>query len=211
MPRFEMPYPPLEEILVPCTLQLDCPCASHWCFRYCDGEAQVMQFLGYIQNAFKARDARESVKKRLFWITINPPREADADPISFLDRVCDLLPRRKWINQCYYSIEQRSTDPDGPYTGIHAHLLVVSECPGKTVKRPAQAHREIYSWFVKMYPTLTKPAIDLKTYPMDFFDDKMDYLNGLKDDTLKDPKIVRDRQFRSKYGFQPVYSYDFHA
>ena len=166
-----------------------------------------MHFLGYIQQELKRKTDRETVKKRIFWITINPPQQADVDPALFLERIQAVLPRRKWIKSCHYSIEQRNGVENSPHYGIHAHLLVVSECPGNTVKRPAQAHRELYSYFVKYYPDMKKPAIDLKTFPMDYYQDKMDYLNGLKDDTLKDPKIVQDRVFRSKYGFEPFYEY----
>jgi len=209
MPRFQIPYPTLDTLMSDCTADQDkCNCATHWCARNCSGDNEISLFMGHIQQEFRKLDtARESVKPRMFWITINPPKEADEDPVSFLNRITDLLSRRKWIKQCYYSIEQRSSVEGERYTGVHSHLLVVSECPVKTVKRPAQAHREIYSWFLSKYPSINKPAIDLKTFPMSYYDDKLDYIKGLKDDPDKDSKIAQDVLFRSKFGFLPYYHY----
>lgn len=209
MPKFQQVYPPLSYFGEHHYDIKTCMCPTCFCYRYCDGPNEVDKFMGHIQAEFKKTEIkRESVKKRLFWITINPPRIADRDPIEFLERIAALLPRRKWISECYYSIEQRSQDDSSSYTGIHAHLLVVSEYPVKTVKRPAQAHREIYSWFQRLYPELNKPAIDLKTYPIDFFTDKMDYIRGLKDDKEKDPKIEQDKKFRLLYSIEPYYYYN---
>ncbi len=210
MPHFQIQYPPLSELMVECTRIIQtCPCASHWCFRNCNGDKEISLFLGYIQAEFReAEKPRETVKKRLFWITINPPPQADEDPEVFLDRITSLLGRRNWISQCYFSVEQRSAEATNKTIGIHAHLLVVSECPGKTVKRPAQAQREIYSWFSSIYPSMNKAAIYMQTFPMDYFDDKLDYIKGLKDDAHKNPKIEQDIIFRLRYGFQPYYHYD---
>lgn len=205
-------FPPADVLFVPHDETLDeCQCALCYSYAHCHSDRDIDNFWSYIIKYCRAQDkknAGESVKKRLFWITVNPPPEADHDPVSFFKHVVEVLSRRKWISRAYFNIEQRSEELNGPYSGFHVHILVVSETPLKGVKRPAQAHRELYSWFLRLYPSMNKKALDLKTFPMDYFDDKMDYLKGLKDDPDKTEKVLADRQMRLTYEFPEYYTYE---
>lgn len=151
---------------------------------------------------FKVRDKLEKVpldvilsqmkfeqqldKKKIFWITISPP--PDYDLTTFINKVKSLNPET--YQDLKYNIEQRGETVEELGKGFHLHML----CKQKKNQSQKNIINNLSSKF-----KLSNSSIDVKLYPVSYYNDKVDYLKGKKNDPDKDKKIRMDILFREKY------------
>lgn len=117
----------------------------------------------------------------------------------------DLMKTKILVKRCfqkrlyYYNIEQRSEIND-VYSGFHIHLLI-----DRPKKAPSHLKRELFQT-LKGY--LGNPKhIDIRYYNgCDVFREKLQYLQGIKNDDSKFAKTINDQLFRKKFQFQKIYS-----
>lgn len=135
------------------------------------------------------------------WITINFDDKKCENVISDLPTI---FKRRIISKRCfsgldyYFTVEQRS-EIINEYKGYHIHLLV-----SKLPKAKGHIIREFYT-ALKDYVG-TPQHIDYKLYKgKQFWNDKLDYLKGDKDDAAKDLKTLNDGHFRRRYNIDPIY------
>lgn len=127
--------------------------------------------------------------ENLFWVTVNPKPEVKLD--DFLSKLSKAS-SKVWIKNWYYNIEQRGETLENAGQGLHSHFLII---PNK-YKRISQVRDEFRSTFKGM---IGNPrCIDVKSYPLNLFQDKLDYLEGKKWDDDKQTKIAVDNYFREK-------------
>lgn len=134
------------------------------------------------------------------WITINfEDKQVSPNDIPILMKNKILCKRCCQDKKYYYSIEQRS-EIINSYSGYHVHLLIAQ------LKKP-KSHiiREFYQ-ALKSYVG-TKQHINVKLYKgSQFWTEKLDYLNGVKDDKEKELKTENDKHFRKKYNLKNLYT-----
>lgn len=135
------------------------------------------------------------------WITINFD---DKKVISILPDLANIFKRKILSKRCfnnlkyYFTLEQRG-EKIGDYYGYHIHLL------SQQIKKP-KSHiiREFHN-SLKQYVGSAQ-HIDCKLYKgPNFWQDKLDYLHGVKDDSDKQLKTLNDNSFRIKYNFDNIY------
>ena len=153
-------------------------------------------------------DYAEELKKRVkqkkfeetsyyfFWVTVCPP---DSVPLSSLMKCVDKLLKKKWLTEAYYAYEQRGSNMKDMGKGTHVHLLI-KRPPSK---KPSHAEREIRSTF----SSITQ-IVDHKNMIKKFWDDKFNYITGIKTGEGKSEKQVIDVPFRIANNLQSYYSYN---
>lgn len=125
-------------------------------------------------------------KEKIFWITVNPPPDYDVQ--SFIDKCCTLNPNT--YKDCKYTIEQRGETIKELGKGVHLHMV----CRQKK----NQSKKNIINNFSSKFK-LSNSCVDVKIYPESMYNDKVNYLKGIKDDPEKDKKIEMDKLFHEKY------------
>lgn len=146
-------------------------------------------------NATKLMDAvlkERNRKESILWMTLNFRPDVSLEDILI---VLDRLSNRSFMTKYWYNIEQRGTET---VHGLHSHWLVQSSHP------TAQFKRDVFS--TVQHVVGNKNCVDVKSYPLSFFQDKLDYLNGKKWDKDKDAKVLLDNKFRLENNLSLIYT-----
>lgn len=98
-------------------------------------------------------------------------------PYAQLSKSVDKLVTKKWITSYAYAYEFRKADQQN--CGLHVHIALP-----RGTKRPSEADREIRNTFKHLVGDSAR-HIDVKIYDLKLLNDKIDYLNGIKDDPQK--------------------------
>jgi hypothetical protein len=148
---------------------------------------------------FKKKMLRSLVKEEpeIYWITVNPKPDVDLDIIlKSIQNFC----HRKAVRDYQFSIEQRGETEEEIGKGIHSHILLKWE--RKQNKYIKQFLIESVKRLVGNY---SSSIINIRRITSDIYQDKLDYLNGLKWDKEKDQKIKMDKLFREKNNILCIY------
>lgn len=133
-------------------------------------------------------------KEKLCWITIS--KSNCCSVIEFVKAVHNLPAYRITSNKFSYCFESTGYEND-EYQNVHCHYLCVKQ---------VGINQEKY--ISRLKTTLKEKAfnINFKSYPLDMYDDKVKYQNGLKDaDQDEKPEITK--AFREKYNIAPIYHF----
>jgi len=140
---------------------------------------------------------REPIIVDYYFITVNPKPDVKLD--LFLKLLGNFVKRKPVVDYAYV-IEQRGETEDAAGEGFHAHLLVswnrnmtrkVRQYAGETFKRVIGANNN--------------NIININKIPKDFWNDKLDYMNGLKWDAEKETKLKIDKIFREQNNILHIY------
>lgn len=134
------------------------------------------------------------------WITVNPKPEAKLKDLT------DLMAKfvtKKWVTSNFaYTFEQRGDTAATCGTGFHCHLVI--EDRGKKI--PSEITRETKKHFNKITDISNSHCLNIQFIPHKHFNDKIDYLKGLKWDEDKTPKLQQDKEFRRLNDLKDIYS-----
>lgn len=133
----------------------------------------------------------------LLWVTVNVKPEV---PYAQLSKSVDKLVTKKWITSYAYAYEFRKADQQN--CGLHVHIALP-----RGTKRPSEADREIRNTFKHLVGDSAR-HIDVKIYDLKLLNDKIDYLNGIKDDPQKEESIAFTKQKRIELGINNIYTYN---
>lgn len=133
------------------------------------------------------------------WITINPTADIKLDDFT---KLVEKYVKRKWVTSAYaYTFEQRGETPDKMGTGIHCHLVIED----RGSKAPSEIQRETKKHFIKVCDVTNYHCLNVQFISHAHFNDKIDYLRGIKWDAEKTPKLVIDKQWRAQNGLNEIY------
>lgn len=135
----------------------------------------------------------ENEKREIFWITINPKPEVSL--IKFKETIENRLSNRVFMKGAIYTYEIRSHEK--PYKGIHCHMLVDKHMS------PKQMHDRVYNTVKGLVGN--KKCVDIRSYPYSLREEKLDYLNGKKWDSEKDPAVKATLLWRVQEGLHNIY------
>lgn len=134
-----------------------------------------------------------------YWmITISPPYRMTQSMIANLDdaykliRCVDTISKyKRFLGELYFTIEQRSPDPNTVY-GVHVHILAQD----LGIKK-SQIIQRLFNCITRKdyWPESTKECIDVRHGNINF----LKYLQGEKSDKKKMLKVGVDRSFRSQF------------
>jgi len=146
-------------------------------------------------RSFKRRVARDpTFNPQMIWMTVNfKPEVSIEQAVKCLRR----LSSRKFMLRYWYNIEQRASEGE-PFHGFHSHWLISTDHPKSAFERDV---RNTVKYFIG-----TAKSLDIEYIPVDWKDDKLEYLNGDKWAPDKHSKVVRDREFRQEYNLAPLYT-----
>lgn len=135
---------------------------------------------------------KASTKQQICWITISKLNSSTTeDFIKSIHKLKDLRLTKEQPKYCF-----ESTAYDGEeYKNIHCHYLCLK-----------QVGINKLNYVRRLEKTLKDTAynVNVMTYPQDYYQDKIDYMTGLKDADQHDkPEITAD--FRKKYNLNDVY------
>lgn len=150
----------------------------------------------------KEQNNRSSQKQYWYWITFNPKEEITlAQMLKFTDKLLS----KKWIQEAFYSYEQRGENMAELGKGLHMHILIK-----RNNFKTTHAKREVYNTFKNLTGISEKVFADkcFKSIPYSWGQDKIDYLKGNKWDNEKEAKINMDVEFRKKNNLDIYYTYD---
>lgn len=133
---------------------------------------------------------------RFYFVTVNPkPDTALSDFLKVLQKFTD----RKMCQRVLYALEQRSEDSATMGAGMHAHLVVVS--PEKNfVTNTINTFKNVVG---------NRAAIDVKSLPRQYLEDKVNYIKGNKDSDSKMRKVCVDQVWRAHHSLQHLYAKNF--
>lgn len=168
-----------------------------WDYEYYDRNT-----LFDIDEFNKARsEYRLSIREPLivdyYFITVNPKPDVKLD--LFLKLLGNFVKRKPVVDYSYV-IEQRGETEADAGVGFHAHLLVswnrnmtkkVRQYAGETFKRVIGSNNN--------------NIININKIPKEFWNDKLDYMNGLKWDEEKESKLKIDKIFREQNNILHIY------
>lgn len=165
------------------------------------------EYGGQIQKVYNENKAynleKEEAKKKDYYgfFTFNfKPSITLSQVQNFISKLLS----KKWLDEWYYTIEQRGENLDELGKGIHIHFLF------KRNKKPSHTNREIYNTFKKYTDTPEQIIYNtaFKYYPKKFLNDKLDYMTGKKWDEDKLQKVIMDKEFREKNNLNIIYKYN---
>jgi len=142
----------------------------------------------------------EKPKQVFYFLTVNPKPDVKLE--FFQKQICNFI-KRKPISDWAYSIEQRGETIETMGKGFHAHFLLTweSKSAGKIRQYAGES-------FKRCIGSNTNNIVNINKIDDTMYQDKMDYLNGLKWDTEKDEKIKIDILFRAKNNISCIYKKD---
>lgn len=148
---------------------------------------------------YKKKALKSLVKEEpeIYWITVNPKPEAELEIIlKCLQNFCS----RKAVRDYHYSIEQRGETEQELGKGIHSHLLV---------KWDRKQNKYVKQFLIESVKRIVgnhnNNILNIRRITSNIYQDKLDYLNGLKWDKDKDLKIKFDKVFREKNNILCIY------
>lgn len=162
-----------------------------------DMDAFAIAFDGVMK--LKKTAIRELVleEPELYFITVNPKPDITLDALlKHVHNFCS----RKSVRDFYYSIEQRGETEETMGTGIHSHILL------KWNKKENKYIKQFLFESCKRIVGSNIPQIlNIRRITQNVYQDKLDYLNGIKWDSEKDLKIKYDIKYREKNKISPLY------
>lgn len=105
------------------------------------------------------------------WVTINP----HTDDLNTLQDTVDRILSKKWLLECVYQYEQRSTDAGSP-SGYHVHMMIRKP----QGKRPSEIKREIISTAKRICKEPFNRTIKIEFKTEQTWEDYIQYLSGQK-------------------------------
>lgn len=168
---------------------------------YKDDEEAANEYrilLADLADRKKELDSRKKLKKsRYMWVTVNA--KPDVPLRELVSRVHDLA-SRSFVQSIVYNFEQRSEIPH-EYKGFHSHILF-ERCEDN---KPTSIKQNLKRHFKNICDVTNNNVLFIKDdIPEDYVKDKMEYLEGIKDDS-KDLKIVNDNLMRSEHNLEKIY------
>lgn len=148
---------------------------------------------------FKKKRLRAQVleEPEIFWITVNPKPDVD---IQLVLKCILNFCKRKAVKDYHFSIEQRGESEEEIGKGVHSHILV--KWDRKQNKYVKQFLIESVKRLVGNY---SNAILNIRRITFDIYQDKLDYLNGLKWDKEKDIKIHFDKIYRERNNILCIY------
>jgi len=143
---------------------------------------------------------RSPTKLDYYFITVNP--KPDIDINIFLKLLSNFV-KRKPVSDFIYCIEQRGETEVDCGKGFHAHILL--KWDAKMSKKVRQYAGET---FKRVIGVNNNNIININKIPKEFWDDKIEYMNGSKWDSEKESKIKIDIIFRKKNNILSLYKKD---
>lgn len=138
----------------------------------------------------------EKAKKEMFYfITINP---ITGDFDVFKDKVTRLV-KRPFLIDPIYAFEQRGKTMDEIGKGYHIHIISKK----KKYTSPAELKKNIFSQFKDILGNVKH--IDIRVCPSDWYDDKIQYLKGIKWDDDKSASCDLNRVWRENLKLKTFY------
>lgn len=157
-------------------------------------ERPTSEYITLVREANEAFHRDSRVKRFMYFVTLNPRPDV---PLEKLCSVVEKISRRKFIEKIYYTFEQRGEDIDSLGSGIHSHMLFFSTNSFGQVKRDLQNTCK---------SIVGNPMhVDVRLYTSEMYEDKLDYLRGVKWDPDKESKIEMDKLFRIKNNLESIY------
>lgn len=151
-------------------------------------------------NMLKNEKAKESDTRYLGFFTFNFKPEITLEKLFiFMGK----LTKKNWLSDYSYCIEQRGETLEEIGKGLHVHLLFK-----RNQKRPSECVRECYNTFNK-YTGMSYNIFNTKSckfYPLDYYEEKIEYMTGKKWDTDKLSKVEMDKKFREKNNIKLLYT-----
>lgn len=147
-----------------------------------------------------AENLRKGADVSNLWITVNP-REQD-NIIRILSNKIDKLVKKPFVKSLKWTFEQRGECNETKGTGIHIHMLLEL----KELSRLDNVKRSVHTIFDEVCGN--KLCVDIRKVSDRRINDKIEYLQGNKWDTLKDDKILTDREWRKEEGLEDFYNFD---
>lgn len=136
----------------------------------------------------------------LYFITVNPKPDITLDML--MKHVHNFCSRRS-VRDYFYSIEQRGETEETMGNGIHSHILVEwNKKDNKYIKQ------FLFESCKRIVGSNMPQILNIRRITKNVFQDKLDYLNGIKWDTEKDLKIKYDIKFREINKISPLYKKD---
>lgn len=144
----------------------------------------------------KHRGSLNRHKPRKFhWVTVNP--RPDVSLTDFVNAV-HRFAKRTTLRLIHYCFEQRGETDNTVGSGLHCHMLII----------PIATQHGVSNWVRGAFGKYvgTKKAIDIRVYPVSFYEDKLQYMKGEKWDEEKGQKVFYDAIFRSRNNLDSFYT-----
>jgi len=130
------------------------------------------------------------VEPEIYWITVNPKPGVE---LPIIMKTVQNFCNRKAVIDYHYTYEQRGESEQELGKGIHCHMLILWN--KKQNKYLKQFLKESCG---RIVGSTNNNILNIRRITPDVYQDKLDYLNGLKWDKEKDEKIKMDKIFREK-------------
>lgn len=142
---------------------------------------------------------KEETVGQYYFITICPYEDIK---IEEFQKVMEKVLKKKWMKSYLYVYEQRQSEKEKPFTGIHVHMLV------KRIEiAKSDVIREVYNTCKNIVGS--KQSIDVKLLKtQQDLDVRINYLLGKKSTEEKQLKQEIDKIFRCQYGLEQYYLQD---
>ena len=131
-------------------------------------------------------------KQTLIWMRITKPDNIDIH--KWLKEIL-ILKNKPQFENVFYTIEASKYE-NNEFRNIHSHIL----CH----KKIGWNEKKIKDWILK-YISVFNNYIDYKTYPLSFWNDKLDYIKGIKFDEEKETSLNITKEFRKTYNIENFY------
>lgn len=145
----------------------------------------------------KAMEIRkQNVKDEYYFITLCPYEQID---INSVIKVVDKIIKKKWMKDYIYVYEQRQSETNKPYYGIHVHFIVKRDVIAKS-----DVIREVYNTSKNICGS--PQSIDVKLLKnRNDLDVRINYLLGAKSTEEKQDRQKIDKIFRQEYKLNSYY------
>jgi len=143
------------------------------------------------------KSIREPAKVDYFFLTVNPKPDVKLD--LFLKLLGNFV-KRKPVVDFVYTIEQRGETESECGKGFHSHILLTWDSSMSSKVRQYSGET-----FKRIIGSNNNKIININRIPKEFYQDKLDYMNGLKWDSEKESKIKMDLIFREKNNILSLY------
>lgn len=146
--------------------------------------ARIAELDELISEQSETKKSASGDKTQLVWMTIS--KKTDRDDEQFIKEVQSLANYKPYNNRLAYCFEATDIRND-KFHNVHAHLLFV--------KQKGYNKQKYLNYTTKKVDNFN---INFKTYPLSYYNDKLDYINGIKiDEQGEKPEVTHS--FRTKY------------
>jgi hypothetical protein len=142
--------------------------------------------------------------KDFYFITINPAWDQEGFNEDEFIKACHEMCRYCWAQEGMWCIEQRGTSIETLGQGIHYHMLLKKYNIGEKKLRD-NLYNKFKSFFTKKCKL--ENVVNVKRKSIQFLQDKIDYIKGLKEDEDKLVKCKFDKEFRKLKHLEEYYEF----